>query len=85
MGSRPLMKCPHCQTIGVNRSCASGRHRGRCSVYTLGDEEIAGSYFKRVRQCDKCGKRWATAVEFPTKSGHGVNGYSVRSYSAGET
>jgi hypothetical protein len=24
-------------------------------------------------------------VEFPTKSGHGVNGYSVRSYSAGET
>ena len=24
-------------------------------------------------------------LEFPTKSGHGVNGYSVRSYSAGET
>ena len=24
-------------------------------------------------------------MEFPTKSGHGVNGYSVRSYSAGET
>jgi hypothetical protein len=26
-----------------------------------------------------------SGLEFPTKSGHGVNGYSVRSYSAGET
>jgi hypothetical protein len=26
-----------------------------------------------------------TYVEFPTKSGHGVNGYSDCSYSAGDT
>jgi hypothetical protein len=49
--------------------------------------ESGVEYSEKAIQVPAIQRNWpgALIVEFPTKSGQGVNGYSVRSYSAGET
>ena len=75
LGSQPLREGTLLSLDGH-----TGRvHAGRLEAKT----ERPTAYLEEVQRWKE--RLGTPPVEFPTKSGHGVNGYSVCSYSAGET